>query len=47
MRDVERRIQVAETQGEREALVVERPGGIPASFEEHAKMMLDLQVLAY
>ena len=47
VRDVERRIQVAETQGEREALVVERPGGIPANFEEHSKLMLDLQVLAY
>jgi hypothetical protein len=27
--------------------IVARPAGIPATFEEHAKLMLDLQVLAY
>jgi hypothetical protein len=25
----------------------ERPGGIPASFEEYAKLMIDMQVLAF
>jgi hypothetical protein len=48
VRDVERRIQRAEAQSARELPVVERPvGSIAASFEEHAKVMLDLQVLAY
>jgi hypothetical protein len=48
VRDVERRIQRAEAQSARELPVVERPtGSIGASFEEHAKVMLDLQVLAY
>jgi hypothetical protein len=47
MRDVERRIQRAEEQSSREMPTVERPAGIPGSFEEHAKLMFDLQVLAY
>src|SRR2546425_6015 len=48
IRDVERRIQLAEEQSSRDLPVVERPmGGIPATFEEHAKLMLDLQALAF
>ncbi len=48
VRDVERRIQIAEKQNDRDLPVVERPnGGIPAVFEEHAKLMIDLQVLAF
>ncbi len=47
IRDVERRIQIAEAQGERELPVMEQPAGVPATFEEHAKVMFDLQVLAY
>jgi len=48
IRDIERRIQTAEAQSGRELPVVERPaGGIPASFEEYANLMFDLQVLAY
>ena len=47
VRDVERRIQIAETQAGLEAPVLDRPPGIPGSFEEHAKLMIDLQVLAY
>ena len=27
--------------------MVEQPAGIPAAFDEHAKLMFDLQVLAY
>lgn len=46
MRDVERRIQLAEQQSGRELPTVERPAGIPATFEEHTKLMFDLQVLA-
>src|SRR5436190_647170 len=48
VRDVERRIQRAEAQSARELPTVERPtGSIATSFEEYAKVMLDLQVLAY
>ena len=46
MRDVERRIQRAEEQSSRELPHVDRPAGVPGSFEEHAKLMFDLQVLA-
>ena len=47
-RDLERRIQKAEEQSSLDLPVVERPtGGIPATFAEHAKMMFDLQVLAF
>jgi hypothetical protein len=47
MRDIERRIQLAEEQSSREMPVVERPVGLPSTYEEHAKLMFDLQVLAY
>jgi hypothetical protein len=47
IRDVERRIQKAEEQSGRQLPVVERPAGIPSTFEEHARLMFDLQVLAY
>ena len=47
VRDVERRIQIAEAQIDRELPVIERPGGIPASYADHAKVMFDLLVLAY
>jgi hypothetical protein len=47
VRDLERRIQRAEEQSTRELPAVDQPPGIPATFEEHAKLMFDLQVLAY
>lgn len=47
VRDIERRIQKAEEQSSKELPVVEQPGGIPASFEDHARLMFDMQVLAY
>jgi hypothetical protein len=47
VRDVERRIQTAETQSARELPVVEQPMGIPATFEAHARLMYDLLALAY
>ena len=47
VRDVERRIQRAEEQSDRELPLVSQPSGIPSSFKEHAKLMFDLQVLAY
>ena len=48
IRDIERRIQFAEAQSHRELPELARPsGGIPDTFEEHARMMVDLQVLAF
>jgi hypothetical protein len=47
VRDIERRIQIAEAQSDRELPSVKRPMGIPSTFSEHAKLMVDLQVLAY
>ena len=47
VRDVERRIQMAEAQSDRELPVVDQPAGIPSTFGEHAKLMFDLLALAY
>ena len=47
IRDVERRVRMAEEQSSRELPVLDRPAGIPDDFEEYAKLMFDLQVLAY
>jgi hypothetical protein len=47
IRDIERRIQLAEEQSSLALPMVSRPVGIPATFEGHAKLMFDLQVLAY
>ena len=47
IRDVERRIQKAEEQSDKELPVVEHPPGIPPTYDEHVKLMADLQVLAY
>src|SRR5437773_580659 len=47
VRDVERRIQMAEEQNSRELPVVEQPFGIPADYAEHAKLMMDMLALAY
>ena len=47
VRDVERRVQKAEQQIDREMPVFEQPVGIPGTFEEHAKLMYDLWALAF
>lgn len=47
VRDVERRIQMAEVQSGRELPEVTQPAGIPDTYEEHAKLMFDMQVLAF
>ena len=47
VRDVERRIARAESQSGRELPVLDRPSGAPASYEDHVKLMFDLEVLAY
>jgi Protein of unknown function (DUF1552) len=47
VREVERRIQKAEEQREASPLVdLERPATVPAVWEDHVKLMFDLQVLA-
>ena len=47
VRDVERRIQAAESRGASELPVIDRPAGIPGSYQDHVRLMCDLQVLAY
>ncbi|HEY7169533.1 MAG TPA: DUF1552 domain-containing protein [Vicinamibacterales bacterium] len=47
VRDVERRIQMAEEQNARELPVVDQPIGIPADYQEHARLMMDMLALAY
>ena len=46
-RDIERRIQKAMASGDGpQATTLERPAGIPDSFDDHVRLMIDLQVLA-
>jgi hypothetical protein len=47
IRDVERRIEKAEEQSDQELPVIGNPAGIPSTFDEHVKLMFDLEVLAY
>jgi hypothetical protein len=48
IRDIERRIQKAEEQNATMKMpVMERPAGVPADFDEHARLMMDLQVIAF
>jgi len=47
IRDVERRIQIAEAQSDEQLPLVEHPTGIPAGWEDHVTLMSDLIVLAY
>jgi hypothetical protein len=47
VRDVERRIQMAEDQNSRELPVVDQPVGIPADYAQHARLMMDMLALAY
>ena len=47
IRDIERQIQKTEAQSARELPSLERPAGVPDTFPEHARLMFDLQVLAY
>ena len=47
IRDVERRIQKAEEQGDTELPALDQPLGAPPVFEDHLALMLDLQLLAF
>jgi Protein of unknown function (DUF1552) len=47
LRDVERRIQKTEERSAQEVPDVARPAGIPENFDDHARLLYDLQLLAY
>jgi hypothetical protein len=47
VRSVERQIQVAEQQSAKDLPDFEKPIGVPDKFSDYAKLMLDLQVLAF
>ncbi|MGB9068711.1 MAG: DUF1552 domain-containing protein [Candidatus Acidiferrales bacterium] len=47
IRDIERRIQIAEQQPESELPKFDKPAGVPSSFDDYATLMMDLMVLAY
>lgn len=48
VREVERRIQRAEANARDNPLPdLDRPAGVPASYADHARLMFDLQVLAF
>jgi len=48
IRDIERRIQKAEQQSaEIQIPAMERPAAVPEAFEDHARLMMDLQVIAW
>jgi hypothetical protein len=47
VRDVERRMQLAEAQGDRDLPQVAAPVGIPPVFSDYYKLMTDLMVLAW
>jgi hypothetical protein len=47
LRDVERQIETAEEQSGKKMPDVPRPAGIPDGFEDHVRLLYDLQLLAY
>ena len=47
VRDIERRIAMAEEQNTRELPVVDQPVGVPNDYAEHARLQMDLLALAY
>jgi hypothetical protein len=47
VREIERRIQSAESRDGGDVVLPERPTDIPDTYEEHTRLMFDLQVLAF
>ncbi|HEX4278282.1 MAG TPA: DUF1552 domain-containing protein [Bryobacteraceae bacterium] len=47
VREIERRIQKAENQTPKDLKVPQAPVGVPEAFDDHFKIMFDLQVLAF
>ena len=47
VREIERRIQKAENQASKDVKVPDAPVGIPEAFDDHFKIMFDLQAIAF
>jgi hypothetical protein len=47
IREIERRIERAEKDGREIVPTIEKPEGIPVEFAEHAKLLFDLQLVAF
>jgi hypothetical protein len=47
VRDIEQRLGRAEQRNAQDVPRIDQPASVPASYEEYAKLMIDLQVLAY
>jgi hypothetical protein len=47
VREIERRIQKAESQTPKDLKVPDAPVGIPEAFDDHFKIMFDMQILAF
>ena len=47
IREIERRIETAEKDGRNIVPTIEKPEGIPVEFAEHAKLLFDLQAVAF
>jgi len=47
IREIERRLQIAEAQANTQIAVPNAPVGVPDSFEEHVGLMLDMMALAF
>ena len=47
IRDIERRIEIAEVQNEQELPEIAGPVGVPSKFSDYYKLLIDLQVLAW
>ncbi len=47
IREIERRLQVAEKQGGFELQVPDAPVGVPDAYDEHIRLMFELMALAY
>jgi hypothetical protein len=47
IREVEKRIEIAEQDGRDIVPGIDKPAGIPASFAEHAGLLFDLQAIAF
>jgi hypothetical protein len=47
VREIEQRIRGAESSDNQDVALPDRPTSIPASFDEHTKLMLDLTLLAF
>jgi hypothetical protein len=47
VREIEQRIQAVEARGALDVALPDRPADIPATFEDHIKLMYDLQLLGF